>query len=83
MYFMFKFLYCPFYCSKICKTKQLCCGCWDSSPGLHGHNVEFLPLNYNHILVEIAVTNEVFLVLFSSENPTEDPSFYGKTMKYF
>ena len=24
------------------------CGCWDSSPGLHGHNVEFLPLNYSH-----------------------------------
>ncbi|EOY28708.1 Uncharacterized protein TCM_030231 [Theobroma cacao] len=25
------------------------CGCWDSSPGLHGHNVEFLPLNYSHL----------------------------------
>jgi hypothetical protein len=24
------------------------CGCWDSSPGLHGHNVEFSPLNYSH-----------------------------------
>ena len=24
------------------------CGCWDSSPGLYGHNVEFLPLNYSH-----------------------------------
>uniref|UniRef100_A0A0V0GM23 Putative ovule protein n=1 Tax=Solanum chacoense TaxID=4108 RepID=A0A0V0GM23_SOLCH len=24
------------------------CGCWDSSPVLHGHNVEFSPLNYSH-----------------------------------
>ena len=29
-------------------TKKDECGCWDSSPGLHGHNVEFSPLNYSH-----------------------------------
>jgi hypothetical protein len=29
------------------KQKRVC-GCWDSSPGLHGHNVEFSPLNYSH-----------------------------------
>jgi hypothetical protein len=28
--------------------KKKSCGCWDSSPGLHGHNVEFSPLNYSH-----------------------------------
>ena len=31
------------------KKIQQMCGCWDSSPGLHGHNVEFSPLNYSHI----------------------------------
>ncbi|KAL4379363.1 hypothetical protein GQ457_02G014020 [Hibiscus cannabinus] len=30
--------------------KELPCGCWDSSPGLHGHNVEFSPLNYSHFV---------------------------------
>ncbi|AES91802.1 hypothetical protein MTR_4g119090 [Medicago truncatula] len=35
---------------KIGRKKKLC-GCWDSSPGLHGHNVEFLPLNYSHLMV--------------------------------
>ena len=30
------------------KSKTKHCGCWDSSPGLHGHNVEFSPLNYSH-----------------------------------
>jgi hypothetical protein len=29
-------------------SKKKSCGCWDSSPGLHGHNVEFSPLNYSH-----------------------------------
>ena len=35
------------------KKGKLNCGCWDSSPGLHGHNVEFLPLNYSHWLLDI------------------------------
>lgn len=26
------------------------CGCWDSSPSLQGHNVEFSPLNYTHFI---------------------------------
>ncbi|KAL4334586.1 hypothetical protein GQ457_07G003880 [Hibiscus cannabinus] len=34
------------------KRQHIFCGCWDSSPGLHGHNVEFSPLNYNHMLVK-------------------------------
>ena len=32
------------------QKKQNLCGCWDSSPGLHGHNVEFSPLNYSHLV---------------------------------
>ena len=34
------------------KNKYKLCGCWDSSPGLHGHNVEFSPLNYRHFGVK-------------------------------
>ncbi|KAL4334954.1 hypothetical protein GQ457_07G003890 [Hibiscus cannabinus] len=34
------------------KRQHIFCGCWDSSPGLHGHNVEFSPLNYSHMLMK-------------------------------
>ena len=33
--------------------REKICGCWDSSPGLHGHNVEFLPLNYSHFCFQL------------------------------
>ncbi|AES90615.1 hypothetical protein MTR_4g093880 [Medicago truncatula] len=40
-------------------TKKEFCGCWDSSPGLHGHNVEFLPLNYSHMTCSFRGINNI------------------------
>jgi hypothetical protein len=37
------------------EQKNYICGCWDSSPGLHGHNVEFSPLNYSHFGVPATI----------------------------
>ncbi|KAL4388430.1 hypothetical protein GQ457_09G026040 [Hibiscus cannabinus] len=47
------------------------CGCWDSSPGLHGHNVEFSPLNYNHNLTSEQKKFKEFLMRtgFRGEDP--------------